>query len=291
MKYLLRRGAIGPQVVLDIDEERYRLLHDARLTLVHAGSFEQYYELLLGNFTGFEMYCAQASLKGALEFDFRYESFTSQISEANRHAINFLTTTRLYADQVVRNFRHLPLEKTFDVLAKQLLKDTYDQSLEYRFIWELRNYVQHRAFAVHGYKGRKGEHWLEGCQFYTQKNKIQEDRGDFKQAVLDELNEQIDLLAMFRGYMSHVSRVQISLRGVVSKACSDAREVIQQAMDDYCAVQQNEHDRTTFVGITATKHHEGQFLEPVNLMLDWDNARQVLSSKNIRPINPPKHPL
>src|SRR3546814_5521078 len=63
MKYYLRRHAIGPQVMVEIDQARYERLVASRRTLVDALSFEQRYELLLGNFTAFEMLCAELSVR------------------------------------------------------------------------------------------------------------------------------------------------------------------------------------------------------------------------------------
>lgn len=62
MGYFLRRASIGPQTVIEIDEARYSVLARARETLIDAGTFEQHYELLLGNFKAYEIFCAQVSL-------------------------------------------------------------------------------------------------------------------------------------------------------------------------------------------------------------------------------------
>lgn len=291
MKYFLRRASIGPQVIIQIDEARYNALRDARKTLVDAGSFEQHYELLLGNFTAFEMFCAHTSLKNAVEVNFRYEGFASLISEANRHAINFLATSRQYADQVVRNFRHLSLEEPFDSVAKRLLSKAYDGTLEYRLVWELRNYVQHRAFAVHGYKGKSNTPWLEGCEFHCQKKAVLEDKGKFKQRVLDELPDTIDLLWMFRGYMAQVSRVQRDLRKQMEHKCDQARALIQQAMSEFSSAQDDKPiPSNPAIGLTACKEKDGKFSDEVGLLLDWDDARIVLAKKNARLIKVPSNP-
>lgn len=61
MGYFLRAAHIGPQTIVEISKARYELLGKARRTLVDAGAFEERYELLLGNFTAFEMFCAEVS--------------------------------------------------------------------------------------------------------------------------------------------------------------------------------------------------------------------------------------
>lgn len=291
MKHFLRRASIGPQVIIEIDEARYHELVDAKKTLIDAGSFEQHYELLLGNFQAFEMFCAHTSLKNAVEVNFRYEGFASLISEANRHAINFLATSRQYADQVVRNFRHLSLEEPFESMAKRFLSEAYDRAVEYRFVWELRNYVQHRAFAVHGYKGKSNTPWLEGCEFHCQKKAVLEDKGKFKQRVLDELPDAIDLLWMFRGYMAQVSRVQIDLRKQVEHECDRARALVQQAMTEFAEAQDDDPKPSNpAIGLTVCKEKDGKFSNAVGLLLDWDDARIVLAKKNARLIKVPSNP-
>lgn len=289
MNYFLRRATLGRQVVIQIDKERYELLAQARKTLVDAGSFEEHYELLLGNFAAFEMYAAEVALRNNLEADWRYEKFASVLSEGNRHAINFLATTRKYADQVVRDFKHLKLPEPFDVLAKRLLSEAYDQALAYRFVCELRNFVQHRAVAVHGTKGRSGnDTWLEGTMLYCQKKYLLEDKGKFKQKVLDELDDIIDLLAMFRLYMASVSRVHLALGKHIKQVCIGARQVIQQARDEFAEAQTNEDKKSNpATGLTAVKGEIDAYTDPVVLMLDWDDTRVLLTAKNCRLITVP----
>lgn len=289
MKYLLRGAHVGPQVAVEIDQARYEHLADARKTLVDAGAFEERYELLLGNYTAFEMYCAEVSLKGSYELDFRYEKWARVISEANRHAINFLTTTRLYRDQVKGGFKHLPLPEPFKHQAKRMLEEARNSDAQYRFTENFRNHVQHVAFAVHGLKGRsKGAPLLEGTLVYCQKKQLVGDTR-FTAGDLGMLDENIDLLSMFRAYMATMSRVHLALRKLIEQACTDARKAIQQAKDEYTQAQpEEERSPHTSIGLTACKYLEDRFVDPVILMLDWDDARVILSGKNSRAITLPE---
>lgn len=290
MGYFLRGAHIGPQTIIEISDARYELLANARRTLVDASAFEQRYELLLGNFTAFEMFCAEVSLRGAFEFELRYGKWAEALSVANRHAINFLTTARLFADHVVRDFRHLALSEPFADAAKRLLSEAYDATLGYQFVCELRNHVQHRAVAVHGIKGRsKGASWSESSMIYCQKKLILEDRGTFKMRVLDQLEDHIDVLAMFRAYMTSISRVQLALRELIRQACADSREAIEVAMKDYASAQEEDETvRGRVIGLTAVKGKVGNFSEPVPLILEWDDARVAWGDKNSRAITLPK---
>lgn len=290
MGYYLRGAHIGPQTVVEISAARYELLAGARRTLVDAGAFEQRYELLLGNFMAFEMLCAEVSLRGTFEHEFRYGKWADVFSAANRHAINFLSTARLFADHVVRDFKHLALPELFADAAKRLLSEAYDATLGYQFVCELRNHVQHRAVSVHGVRGRsKGASWSEATIIYCQKKLILEDRGDFKMRVLDQLEEHIDVLAMFRAYMASVSRVQMALRKLISQECIDSREAIELAMKDYASAQEEDGPvKGRVIGLTAVKGEVGKFSEPVLLILEWDDARVAWGDKNSRAIVLPK---
>lgn len=289
MGFYLRRNALGPQSVLRIDEKRYQQLKAARRTLVDAGAFEQRYELLLGNFTAFELFCAENSLKTAFEFDARYGTWARVITEANRHAINFLTTTRQYADHVVRDFSHLSFAEPFNQLAERALSHAYDSTLAYRFVWELRNYVQHRSIAAHGVEGRTKETaWTETAMIYCSKKTILEDRGKFKLKVLDQLEEKIDLLLMFRSYMAAVSKVQIELREVIGRACSESRDAIQEAKTQFALAQGEERSLgDPSLGLVACRGDGKSFTDPVALLLDWDDTRVELARKNIKRVADP----
>lgn len=218
--------------------------------------------------------------------EFRYEKWADVLSAGNRHTINFLTTARLFADHVVRDFKHLELLEPFAGAAKRLISDAYDKTLGYQFVCELRNHVQHRAVAAHGIKGRaESSSWSEASMIYCQKKPILEDRGDFKMRVLDRLEDHIDVLAMFRAYMASVCRVQLALRRLIHQPCIDSREAVELAMKDYGAVQEeNGSVDNRVIGLTAVKEKRGTFSDAIPLILDWDDSRVALSRKNSQAI-------
>lgn len=288
MSYFLRRATLGPQFVIEIDEARYNRLASARETLIDAGTFEQHYELLLGNFKAYEMYCAQVSLQASVELDFGYDTWSEILSEANRNAINFLATTKMYADQVGRNFKHLELEEPFAEQAAKRLSEAYDNTIAYRFLCELRNHVQHRALAIHGSRGSGKKHsWLERTSLQCHKARIEEDQGKFKQRVLDELPEQIDVLEMFREYMGAVSQVHVVLRKSIEPFWVKARSDIQEAMVEFAKAQRPEDGPKPALGPTACWKEGDKWIRPVLLLLDWDDARLELSTKNAMRIRLP----
>lgn len=87
------RRAIGPQIPIEISEARYKELASARLTLTDAASFEQKYDLLLGNYMAFESWAATYSIGAVVTFDHSYDAAIKTFGEANRHVMNLLSST------------------------------------------------------------------------------------------------------------------------------------------------------------------------------------------------------
>lgn len=92
-RYWLYRRAIGPQIPIEISEARYKELASARLTLTDAASFEQKYDLLLGNYMAFESWAATYSIGAVVTFDHSYDAAIKTFGEANRHVMNLLSST------------------------------------------------------------------------------------------------------------------------------------------------------------------------------------------------------
>ncbi len=279
-QYWLRRAVLGPQAPLSISEERYNLLRNARSTLVDAGAFEQKYEILLGNYIELEKFCTEWSLRREIEADHRYEIWAKVLLDANRYIMNLLSAGRSYTDHVVRDFKHLSLVPTFQEQANNFMREAYDRSASYRFVCALRNYVQHRAAAVHGItSGTKSECWADRMIIYCIKEKLRED-GDFKATVLAEAESKTDLRKTFRGYMREVSEIHIGLRRLVAEACLQARTVHQDAIVDFVAAQGSGENGRPELGLSICRKLEETFVDVHPVLLEWDDARVILSEKN-----------
>src|SRR3546814_14898512 len=75
-----------------------------------------------------------------------------------------------------------------------------------------------------------------------------EDRGKFKLRVLEKLDDEIDVLFMFRGYMAQVSRVQFELRKQIKDLCDKARGDIQEALTEFAEAPGDDDDDTRSEG-------------------------------------------
>lgn len=282
VNYILEQRVLGPRLRMDITEERFNILAHARKVLSDALAFEQRYELLLGNFIAMELVFTELGFRAKLEHQYEYLELAETLRQANRHFVNVLTAMRGYADQVPQDFRCLDIDPRFEFLAKQELRKTFDRSSNYRFMCALRNHVQHKATAIHGFEGADSLHgdpngWAEGVKFHANKSILLAD-GDFKRQVLEEQPEKIDVRRRARRSVQELGVAHLSLRSCVSEHVDASRAAFEQAIQDYRAA-----GAESAVGLCARR--EGDADADVPILLNWDDVRLKLVSKNDRSPN------
>ncbi|GJN55231.1 MULTISPECIES: hypothetical protein [Pseudomonas] len=276
-EYILEQFIIGSRLQLSISEERYNELAHARSVLSEALAFEQRYELLLGNFLAMELAFTEICLRAKVEPQHRYVDSAEILETANRHVVNMLTAMRAYADQVVQDFKCLELTPSFGEVAKSELKKAFSRSSDYRFMCSLRNHVQHKATAVHGFTAnddgtRDTNGWVETVSFYANKVTLRADK-DFKPRVLDEQPEKIDIRRCARRSVQAVGEVHLALRNLSKDQVARARSAIELAIREY-----KEAGATSAIGLGARR--VGDTSADVALLLDWDDVRLRLVDKN-----------
>lgn len=276
-EYILEQFIIGPRLQLSISEERYKELAYARNVLSEALAFEQRYELLLGNFLAMELAFTEICLRIKVEPQHRYINSAEILEKANRHVVNTLTAMRAYADQVVQDFKCLDLAPSFSQLAKSELNEAFSRSLDYRFMCSLRNHVQHKATAVHGFvadddRVRDANGWVETVKFYANKSTLATDK-DFKLRVLDEQPQKIDIRRRARRSVQAVGEVHLALRNASKEEVARARSAIELAIREY---KEAGADSTIGLGARCVGDKTGD----IALLLDWDDVRLRLVNKN-----------
>jgi len=153
--YLTRLAAGGhPQVELTLEE--FTAIKQARDGLVTLTDVEDKLDLLLENLVALELGLLGIALRFSLFGDNDYAAMMNDRHQLNRHLVNFLSTARLYIDQVQhdisRTFGATLLQGFRDQLARQ-----YDSRLAYRVMEALRNLAQHRRLPVDGTTKRNAE--------------------------------------------------------------------------------------------------------------------------------------
>ncbi|CAM5793105.1 hypothetical protein [Rhizobacter fulvus] len=286
-EYILEQRVLGPHLQLSIPEERYKELAQAREVLSEALYFEQRYELLLGNFLSLEQALTEIGLRATTEPQYEYSDLSRNIETANRHVVNLLTAMRSYADQVVQDFKCLGLEPSFGKAAKAELSKLYDRSFDYQFMYELRNYVQHKANAIHGFESgdaskEDANGWVEAVRLYGNRAILALDAG-FKAHVLEKQPEKIDVRRVARRSVQGLGEVHMALRNLAAEHVDRARSSIQSTIVDYRAAGADSD-----IGLAACIRGSDQGVVP--MLLKWDDVRLALMAKNASPIRlwPPR---
>ena len=171
-----------------------------------------------------------------------------------------------------------------NMAVKALTAAQYDSNVDYRFMEQLRNYVQHAGMPIHVVT--TGGSWIgEGndqrrehsLQYHASKQRLLANGRFKRRRVLDELPDEIDLKLTTRGYMDSLSVIHTSAREMIASEASHARAHIQSAIDDYGAVHP---DR--FAGLHAICLDGDTQIEKVPILLDWDDVRLELEKRNRR---------
>jgi len=280
-KFLLEQAILGPRVQLPISEQRYKEIAHAREVLSEALTFEQRYELLLGNFISLELSFTEICLRSAVEPEYRYPEMAETLRQANRHVVNVLTAMRGYADQVPQDFKCLQRPRKFAQLAKAELVKLFERSPDYRFLCGLRNHVQHKAEAIHGWESSEttredANGWAEHIRFYARNASLRGDP-DFKRRILDEQPEKIDVRRCTRRAVHELGASHIELRKQVAKEVQNARSTFEAAILDY-----KNAGAESVVGLCA-RRASSQASSTVSVLLNWDDVRVQLVEKNDQP--------
>lgn len=279
--YQLSGGFTSSVHPVDISAEQHTALVYARQCLIDAGNFERRYELLLGNYLAFEEFCAVAHLRSQIRMDWSYETGDGLIMEANRHVINVLASGKSYVDQVCRDFKGLGAHLDFAAQATTLLGRAFDESLDYRLAYQLRDRAQHRAMPVDGFDGGPSTREHEDVWFYCSKAKIEADPGKFKPRILKQAPDKMYLRPLLGGYVAQLSRVHVALRELVSGEILTSRTLLTTSIQAYAEAQPPQAQAVhTGIGIESWHVRDGVVLERVPLLLNWDDNRKRLAEKN-----------
>jgi hypothetical protein len=278
MDYFLMRAVLAPSTKLEISQQRYDEIKKARQILSAAFSLEETYDLLVGNYIELETSALGLAAKSMMQAPHHYDEMFELTAQMNRRAINFLTTAKMFVDQLQQRVGACDGDKA---ATKSETSKHYDTLFEYRFMEALRNHVQHSGSAVHSlsFGGRWGppgqkEKMIFATEVRTQRRFLELDPS-FKKTVLLECPESVDLLDAARKYLAALSQVHQHARDQINTQVSNARTAIEDAIAVYAS-----HETDT-LGLTAYNCVD-PLAEKVAVFLDWDNVRLKLVARNLK---------
>jgi hypothetical protein len=278
MKYVLQPRLLAPPPPLEISAERYHAIKGARHVLAAAFELEENFDLLVGNYLELERSALEVATEALARRCHEYAEVFAIRADVNRRAVNFLSTARLFLDQLPQKIQRCGCEFSS---VKALLAQSYDASFEYRFMEALRNHVQHSGTAIHSFS--QGSRWLpagkrERDEFsfgvFSERSLFEQDR-QFKKSTLQECPDRVDLLMATRKYLESLGAAQDAARKLVAASVDEARQITEHAIAEY-----EKFAGSCSISLAAFRHPTSDEPSVVPVFLDWDDVRKKLASRN-----------
>lgn len=282
MKYTLQKPVFGGVPRIDISGEQYREYETAHAVLSNALAIEEKYEVLIWNYIDFEKQILDTATENMVRRNVDYSDFFGVRLGFNVRLVNLLTSARLYVEQLTQHAaRCIPSEENVKEYVKSLFSKEYDNYFEYRFMEALRNYVQHKALPVHATSQgvsrvdtEEGFRLAYSSDLATLKSNLKKD-GGYKKAVLEEIDDKVDLKETTRCYIERLSNVQYTVRERVNPSAQKARDLFEDARKQYGQLY-----KESLVGLSACKWEDDQVIASVPIIVEWDDVRQQLVKRN-----------
>ncbi|MBJ7553428.1 hypothetical protein [Marinomonas spartinae] len=287
MKYFVKQFILGKTSILPIEASYFTQLQQSQRSMVAAKAIEEKYDLMISNYMEFEKeLLLQITEQVVLNKD-SYDEFYKIRTILNRRIVNLLTSTKLYYDQMQRQVRLCDFNNEgFSNTVLSYFSREYDDNFEYRFMDNLRNYVQHCGLAIHSFslpsqwEGDGDSRTMRnGIKIYSTREELGQDPKFSKRPVFTECTDKINLVKSIRKYVEKLSLIHDEIRTLIEGNLSESRNCIEKVISEYKAVNNNDT-----LGVYAYSVDSGDPLGDVTtkvpLLLDWDNVRLNLVKKN-----------
>ncbi len=293
MSYTLVLPVLGNTPGIEIDEATYGALRIAKRVLSNSLAIEKKYEILLSNYLEFEQQILQVTstymIRGMpLSVSDAHEMMTLDVRlMIDLRIVNLLTAARLYLDHLSGHARDcLPSQSDTSCTVKLLREAEYESKLEYRFMEELRNHVQHRGLAVHlvGLPLSLTELGEKGLREYSLRiltlKPTLVSEGKFKKRVLNEIPDEVDLKLATRCYVESLSNIHIEIRKLIKESVDHSRQQIEDAFCKY-----NKEYEQNVSRLQVWKKDGEDVVESDWLFLEDDDIRKRLQERNRKLFN------
>ena len=145
--YAIWENLLGGSRQITATEEQYNTIKLARNRLSHLRDVEEKFLLICESYSDFERYLFDVKISDMLFSISDLTSFNDSINSINRKILHFLTCTKLYLDTIESHYEKISQQKNAK-LMKEIKSHTYDNSIDYFIMDNLRNYVQHAYLPI-----------------------------------------------------------------------------------------------------------------------------------------------
>lgn len=291
MEYGLTRLVLGSWKFIGISEQEYAQIRKARENLLEALYLEEKFDVVVDNYLEFETDLLDSAASLMVRGVRSYTALQAERNRVNRRIINLVSAGRLYLDHSAHHLNNIFGEGISAVIEiKQEIAEQYAQSLGYRVMDALRNYVQHRGYPIYSvtYNSklvRDSDKWLYSMTPYINATELEQD-SKFKKAVLDEiksLGDKIDIKPLLREYIEALGKIHEKVRATLQ---SHIKEWEQIVLDSFDRFRQADRQSDSVVGLAAVvRSDDGTYSETIQLFKGFIEYRRNLEKKNRNLVN------
>lgn len=284
MKYGITKLNVSEKVFIDIDCDKFYEIINAREAIFEIMNIEEKINLVIENYSEFEKQLIEDTLEEAIFFNIKWTSIVDRIHTINRRLVNFLSSCRLYLDQISHNISSLYDSDKID-LVNDKKSEEYDSNLSYRVMESLRNYVQHRNLPVHNLSlNRKQVEEIDERMvkhIITPKmdiSRLKEDK-KFKRSVLKELDEYgelVDIKPFVRKYMRSLGSIHKFVRKLFYEDYEIWKNTFNEVIRKYNNESKSKEKSVTVIEIDDS----GNVNQEVRLFVDVIKRLEQLMNKN-----------
>jgi hypothetical protein len=263
----------------------FKEIEEARRSLLVATGVEEKFHFLLSNYADLERSLLELNLKHLVFAATGWAEFQDDILSINRHFANLLSAARAYVDQVDHELVTLfgkDSGKRHAVAAAR--SSEYDAHLGYRAMESLRNYQQHRGFAVHhvsiGMEQEEVRSEVQVAHKVTPSISVASLRrdGGVKNSVLKELELHgplVPIMPLVREYVEGLASVHRVTREAIASRIPDWEAIIVGAM----ARGRNRFGRTGLGFVAVSYSNDGVRQDEAQLFEDFMSRRKLLERR------------
>jgi len=284
--YSLRQLVSGSSGVVELSQVEYTKISKAIESLRELYYIEEKLDLVTENYCEFESELLDISSKRMIFSNLEYDLAQDTRVLINRRVMNLLSSFRMYLDQASGHLNRV-FGKQSDIVEhfKAHQSQLYDESLGYRLFCEIRNYVQHRGYAVNhiSFMANVVERDSDSRIMHTMIPSIllSELRADkkFKASILEDLEplgEKIDVRPLLRDYMTNVLDLNQGLRNETLEQVESWDSEVRGAIERYTT----ESGEDAISVALCEENSNGRIVTSKKLFVEFIERRIALVKKN-----------
>jgi len=282
MKSILYIPSPVKKMELEIDENEFMELENAKKFLHFILTHEESYDIVISNYIEFEQEILQLTLQNVMYYDSTSNSFYELRMKLNKRLINLLTSVKLYQDLGMHQIpKFISEREKWQAYLKKLFSNEYDNKNHYRFMEELRKYTQHAGLAIHltsfsmsTTNSQNSSHFEYSVNFSSYSEELKKDKM-FNGSKFSEMKDKIDLKTAVRHYVESISYIHDSIRELFRDFTNDSRNKLESAHKKFKEEFKCDTDYLRAACFDGKSNDKD-----ISLILDWDDVRISLQGKN-----------